>query len=1131
MIMKRAKANHPSTESVNEARTVGDLMQVNPRFRRSVQIELDLNDLASTETYIATDFVRSCFNRISVSFERDSTQRAWRLTGDYGCGKSAFALAILKAATGRDRELPLDLRGIISSQAMYPIVVTGDREPLARGIGRALIKQITDLEKSPIPETTEELLDLLSHARTTVERVGKAGILLVLDELGKNLEYSTIEPCSSDVYSLQRLAELASRSGDSPLIILSILHQGIASYTAALDTASRREWDKVAGRFDEIIFSHPLEQTVQLCANALGINTDYLPEHIQQEARQAMKWAVNFGLYGSASADILVDVAPRLFPLHPTVLPPLLNLLRKFAQNERSLFGFLSGYEPRSLQDHAGVSLTQAKFFRLADLYDYFKANLAHTMTNGKATHWRIIDSVVRQAPGVEASDLAILKSIGILNLIDDDSLLATQDMLLKAVAPDKAKELDASLQFLKDRHIVYERGAVRGYCLWPHTSVHLTDCFEDARHQLGEPTEPMRMVASLLEAQTVVARRHYVETGNLRHFEVQFHPAKDYERICKTGMKPVGMDPDGYVLVLLPENEREFKMIVDMLTDTACHPDSKVIVGLIRPPIELLNAAKDLRCWNWVWDNVKELAGDEFARHELKAQIRNTKDLLESRQEKIIGINDASVNASIRWFWRGAPYEIDHKGIGASLSSLCEILYPDCPIVTNELINRRITSSAASRARTLLIEAISTHPDKPFLGMNNSKNPPEMAIYLSVLLAGNIHVQDQDEWKIVIPSKENDKRRLRPALLCIEKVLKDHEGQRVAIPHIFEELRKEPIGARDGILPLLLAIYLAARWHQTAAYENGTYQYRLGGDEFQRLIKEPEYFELQHCGIEGVRLDLFHSLSRALGLASSSTPEILDLVRPLVKFVAEVPEYCRNTKKLSIETLALRKCLLNARDPVSLIFVEIPAAIGVDLHDKEALAVKLPKLIAELQTSYDRLLDRIATAIMDSFETVVPARDLRPELAGRCRAISEKLADVDLKSFVLRLGDENLDYRQWLESLASHLTRRSPARWQDSDEENFHQYIGLLAKRMLRAEAANADITRYEGTESADHIVLLALTQPNGIECTQLLCWSEAENEQVVQIEQQIQELISKHGRAGLSAAARALWSKIKND
>ena len=1108
-----------------------DIIKVNPRFRRSVQIELDLGDRTSTESYIATDFVNNCLRRISVAFEKGSSQRAWRLTGDYGSGKSAFALALAKAASGRNEEIPASMRKVISETGFHPVVVTGNREPIIRGIGRAIIDQVVGLKHSVLPVTIEELLALLVKARQQVNRNGNKGILLILDEFGKNLEYSTLEPQSSDVYSLQRLAEIASRSGADPFVVLCILHQGIASYTVDLDTATRREWDKVAGRFDEIIFAHPLEQMVKLCAEAINVDVDALPDQIRHEAQSSMKWAVESGMYGSASVDMLVDLAPRLFPLHPTVLPPLLNLLRRFSQNERSLFGFLSGYEPRSLQELTGVSVDQAIFFRLTDLYDYFRENLSYMMTNGKATHWRIIESVVRQRSGIEAKDLAVLKTIGILNLIDDDSLLATKEMVLKSITTNNEYELNESLELLKSKYFLYERGSVRGYCLWPHTSVHLTDCFEEARRQLGEPVNPVEKVTSLLENQTIVARRHYIETGNLRYFEVQFHPAKNYEQLCMKGLKSTAGVSDGFVLILLPENEREFKTAAEKLICADKHLPTNVLVGLTRPPLELLGAAKDLQCWIWVRDNIRELAGDEFARKELKAQLRNSAELLESRKGMILGLNNNAGGELVVWSWGGNAFQLDKNGIGASLSRLCDVLYSDCPKVTNELINRKVISSAASRARTQLLEAMSSYPNKPFLGMDDSKNPPEMSIYISLLLAGGVHVEGSNGWNIEIPTPESDACRLRPALLTIEKILKDNEGQRIPVTQIFDKLREDPIGARDGLLPILLAIYLSARWHQTAAYEDGTYRHRLGGNEFQRLTKEPEYFDLQHCALEGVHLDVFHALSKVFGLNEYGSPEILDIVRPLVKFIVDVPEYCRNTSKLSREALALRKCLLEATDPVKLLFTDIPLAIEVEFSDHENIAAKLPRIIFEIQASYDRLFERLSLSVTDSFETASPITEFRKELTDRCRTISSKLADLDLKSFVLRLGDDKLDYRNWLESLANHISRRSAARWFDSDEETFHQRLGIFAKRMLRAEAANADIISQPYSENAERVVRLALTKPNGIECSQLLHWNESEDNEIIEIERQISALICTHGRVGLSAAARALWSQINND
>ncbi len=67
-----------------------------------------------------------------------------------------------------------------------------------------------------------------------------------------------MHPEQQDVYLLQRLAEHATRSGTKPFVIVGILHQGFTAYADRLSQNIQREWEKVAGRYEEILFSQPL---------------------------------------------------------------------------------------------------------------------------------------------------------------------------------------------------------------------------------------------------------------------------------------------------------------------------------------------------------------------------------------------------------------------------------------------------------------------------------------------------------------------------------------------------------------------------------------------------------------------------------------------------------------------------------------------------------------------------------------------------------------------------------------------------------------------------------------------------------------------------------------------------------
>jgi hypothetical protein len=145
--------------------------------------------------------------------------------------------------------------------------------------------------------TTSSILSLRSIALITEAK--SRGILLILDELGKFLEFAALHPQQGDVFLLQRLAEAAARSGDEAFFVVGLLHQGFTSYTDHLDQSVQREWEKAAGRFEEIVFNHPIEQLTEVIAAALNVSTTDLPRTKSAELKQGMETALALGRLGA----------------------------------------------------------------------------------------------------------------------------------------------------------------------------------------------------------------------------------------------------------------------------------------------------------------------------------------------------------------------------------------------------------------------------------------------------------------------------------------------------------------------------------------------------------------------------------------------------------------------------------------------------------------------------------------------------------------------------------------------------------------------------------------------------------------------------------------------------------------
>src|SRR5689334_6742396 len=187
-----------------------DLLRTKSRFLRSANLERDFRDPNVFSGYVVTDFAQSCLNRLSEGLRTTSGQRAWRITGDYGSGKSSFALLLAHWFAGHDRVLPSTLGDIRSNlrkdRHFVPALITCSRQPLTISIllalkgalsnepkidnNRKLLRDIEVLIAKPELITEGVVLDQILKVNTAVSDTSRRGLLLIIDELGKFLEFA-----------------------------------------------------------------------------------------------------------------------------------------------------------------------------------------------------------------------------------------------------------------------------------------------------------------------------------------------------------------------------------------------------------------------------------------------------------------------------------------------------------------------------------------------------------------------------------------------------------------------------------------------------------------------------------------------------------------------------------------------------------------------------------------------------------------------------------------------------------------------------------------------------------------------------------------------------------------------------
>jgi hypothetical protein len=350
------------------------------------------------------------------------------------------------------------------------------------------------------------------------------------------------------------------------------------------------------------------------------------------------------------------------------------------------------------------------------------------------------------------------------------------------------------------------------------------------------------------------------------------------------------------------------------------------------------------------------------------------------------------------------------------------------------------------------------------------------------------------------------------------------------------EELRKPPYGVRDGIIPLLLSVFAIANDKDVAFYKDGTFLRELGREAMLVLTKAPERFDIQYCKIEGVRAQLFQKLLAVLEIKSSRNreAELLDVVKKLCIFVAQLPGYVLNTKKLSSVALAVRDVILNAREPVKLVFTELPQACGFDPIWGDATTNKpvhvfvgtLKATLDELRAAYPCLQDRLREQIREAFDLSGSLRQSRTALGNRAQEILLTVTEPKLRALCLRLMDDNLPESEWLESLGSYLALKPPSKWHDAEEEMFNGELAQLATRFRRVESI-----LFAVNNSSKNVVgvRLAIMQANGVEHEQVVHFSADEEQQLRELQVQFGAILAKDRRLGLAAVSRAIWTTLE--
>lgn len=1088
--------------------TIAKIIDIDRRFARSARIDADLNGTPPLVGYVLQASVAKALTFLAES-QAEHHQGAYTWTGPYGSGKSSAALLVANLVAGapQNRIIARSLAGGPLSKAYaqaFPedhgrwnvIAVTGSRIRLraAISIAAAATFSWTISQQTEAAESDAALINAVKRAGQS----RSSGTLIILDELGKLLEHEALE--GGDVHLLQDLAEHASRS-KGRLVVIGILHQSFEQYAARAARDARQEWAKVQGRFQDVAFLSGADETIALLGRAIKSSATP-PRAIDRAAFVAAAVAKR----RPTETQVLAEALAATWPLNPVTALLLGPVSRaRFAQNERSVFGFLSSAEPAGFQDFLHTTAVGEDTYDPARLWDYLASNFGMALASGiDGSRFSLaFEAIERAAAKGSPLHVDLTKAAAVIEFFRNGSgVVLSEDFLDQAVPSVDEAARKAAITDLLDWAVLIRQPRLGGYALFAGSDFDLEAAIGREVAQID--STHLEDLPQRVGFGFATAKRHYFVTGALRTFEIGLQligpedtPTTFAELVTRRPVRGSGL------LILALGDGSVTQAEVEMVCKGAAKLLKKagkiVAVGAATEGYTLRTSASELLAVERVFRSHPQLEGDRIARRELAARHSRCIDILHQTIE-------ASLE-SAKWWLAPDPSQARRDPLALIASALADAGYPHAPVLKSELLQRDKPSSNSMAALRDLCHAMVSRFGQRDLGIVGY--PAERGLYMTVLQPFGLHREiAAGGWDFCNPDASPQGSSLQAAWDVL-----DQDGH-LGLAPVFATWRNPPFGIKAGVMPALVMAYMMANRDKVAVYVDGVFQTAIDDVLVDKLLQKAADFRLRKIDRSVRETAFLTGLAALLGVTHGDSS--LLIAQTLFQRFEALPTQSKRTAHISEDARLVRKTILKSSDPEALLFDDLPLALGDKLS---------PELIfnalVECENSFPALLTELRISLARALG-VDPASFSR--MGDRAANLKDLTNDYAFEAFADRVAA--LEAGGDIEGILSILLHKPAHGWSDRDREQALTQVAQYGRRFRELEALAAVRDRRSHTETLALVVGLDPLIPPLLRSFVL---SESEKQAAAGMAEQVLRLLGNDpagGRLRLAALARAVAS-----
>lgn len=671
-------------------------------------------------------------------------------------------------------------------------------------IFKQIFKQVTSgIEFNPLINT--DVVKLYEETNYVLrEKYGFDGMIIVFDEFSKFIESNTDTNSAMNLKILQDFAELSSRSKSPQIHLVCVTHKTINEYISKIPQEKIDAWRAIEGRFKEVLFNTSSQQNYELISNAIikdskKVKSVLVDKNINEDKSI---WKAK-ELFSYTDEEFNKYIIEGCFPLSPysTYILPIIS--EKVAQNERTLFTYLSKDESNSLIDLIS-SKSEFDLITIDKIYDYFEPLFRKEKFNEYIYNaWLKTNTALKIV--YSDQEKKILKALCIIHIVNDFKTLPPTEEVLSDVLDIEKDTISESINNLRNINILVLRKSNETLDFIPISSVDINSKIANLVETKFRVNELSDIYNELVKLKYILPKRYNDEYKITRFFRRTFMTIDQILAYTNAEKLLDNYETDGLIIDLICKDHEDSKKACEWIS---LINDNRIILVIPKKITEIENDIAE-------YNAIKLLKADkEFLKEDIAIESQLDilfDDIVEKITNYIEKTYDISCNNSIIHINNISYSEIKSYKVSMLLSDICKENFVNTPIINNELINKNKISAPIKKARNLIVDMLLKNL---YLNFDYSKNSVECTLFRSTLVnKGLLRIKNEysDDIKFVLKK--------------INMFIVDASEKEISFEKLYVDLtsNSNKIGLRRGIIPIYLAFILKDYMQEAIIYlKNG---------------------------------------------------------------------------------------------------------------------------------------------------------------------------------------------------------------------------------------------------------------------------------------------------------------------